>query len=297
MQTILSPEHGSGSKAGLAFVLNVINLVKPQHLSAAAINLSLMKMVLLMNHLELIRVSKSYRKNIHVLKDLSLQISSGEIYGMIGPNGAGKTTTVGIVTSLLRATSGRVYIKGTSPDKMKAKRNFGYVPDELLLPETLTGQEYLSFVARMYEIDDRERKNKLAELLHMDRVLPLLISEYSHGMKKKLQLIASMLHDPPLMILDEPFRGLDPEAVILFKKIMQHRRQQGKSILVATHDLLSAQVLCDRVGILSNGGLVAQGTVQALLKQYQTTSLEDVFMAASGLEKRGNDVDEIINHL
>ncbi len=216
---------------------------------------------------------------------------------MIGPNGSGKTTTISIITSLLKPTQGEASINGYPSHSLKARQYFGYVPDELLLPETLTGREHLEFVSKMYDSTQPALIEKLVDLMQLTPAMNLLISEYSHGMKKKLQLISALIHDPQLLILDEPFRGLDPEGVILFKRIIQKRKDQKKSIFIATHDLLSAQVLCDRVGILSKGSMVAEGYVADLLQQYQVNSLEDCFMVASGLIERGIEVEKIIHDL
>ncbi|TYR73474.1 ABC transporter ATP-binding protein [Rossellomorea vietnamensis] len=247
--------------------------------------------------LEVKDLVKVYGKHVHALKGITMNIKPNEIFGLIGPNGSGKTTTIGIITNLITPTEGTVKIKGQTKASDSAKKAFGYVPDELLLPETLSGVEYLEFVMKMYEVDSIKRRDELLSLFDLNDASNRMIKGYSHGMKKKLQIIASLMHHPELLILDEPFRGLDPEALLIVKKIIKHIKLQGVSVLLSTHDLHLAKELCDRVGIISKGEMVEMGCTEKLLKSYNTDNLEDVFLQASQLLQRSFEHEKIINDL
>jgi ABC-2 type transport system ATP-binding protein len=242
-------------------------------------------------------ISKTYNKKVKAVDQVSFKVTAGEIYGLIGPNGSGKTTTINMITNFSKADTGKIIINGLEGSSLKARSQVGYVPDELLIPDTLTGFEYLSFMMKMYEVENDHSRKELVKVLRIDHAMPLLIGGYSHGMKKKLQLIAAILHQPKLLILDEPFRGLDPEAVIIFRKLLWRLKAKNTAILIATHDLLSAQSLCDKVGIISNAELVEDGRIKDLLRKYSMNNLEDVFMSASGLAERGIEIDKVIGNL
>ncbi len=246
-----------------------------------------MKSVLTIDHLH-----KSY-KNIEAVKDLSLEVQSGEVYGLLGPNGSGKSTTLHSIVGMVRPSSGTISIDGHHADSIGAKRVFGFVPDDVGMPESLTGREYLTFVRRLYGIGDAARAEALVEIFDIGPALGRLIEEYSHGMKKKLQIAAALVHDPELLILDEPFRGLDPEAVINLKHLISIEKERGTGILIATHDLLMAQHYCDRVAVISKGRIAVEDSVPALLLEYGTGSLEDVFLRASGLIDRRDEIESL----
>ncbi|USK36456.1 ABC transporter ATP-binding protein (plasmid) [Bacillus sp. F19] len=243
------------------------------------------------------KISKVYNKKAIAVNQVSFTVKTGEIYGLIGPNGSGKTTTINMITNFSRADTGEITINGLKSSSLAARKQFGYVPDELLIPETLTGFEYLSFMMKIYEVDDDFPMKELVKIFRIEDAMQSLVGGYSHGMKKKLQFIAAILHKPKLLILDEPFRGLDPEAVIIFKKLLGHYKAKNTAILIATHDLLSAQSLCDKVGIISKAELVEEGKIKDLLRKYSMNHLEDVFMAASGLSERGIEIDKVIGNL
>lgn len=227
-------------------------------------------------------IGKSYRR-APVLVDFSLEVTAGEIHGLLGPNGSGKTTCLHVITGLIGADSGAVVIDGVSIVDKRSRRSFGFAPDDLPLPEALTGRELLAFHDALRGRDDRDRAAEFAELLGLDEALDRPVAEYSHGMQRKVQLIAATMHDPDLLILDEPFRGLDPEASATLRILITAFAASGRAVLIATHDMLRAERDCDRVTILSTGRTVATGSPQQLIRaRAGAATLENVFMAATG---------------
>lgn len=212
--------------------------------------------------------------------DLSLHIQSGEIYGFIGHNGAGKTTTIKSCCGILQFDKGEILIDGTSikADPIGCKRKIAYIPDNPDLYEFMTGIQYLNFTADIFEVSAAKRKEKIseyAEQFELSEDLTQPISAYSHGMKQKLAIIAAMLHDPKLIIMDEPFVGLDPKASHLLKIRMRELCDQGAAIFFSTHVLEVAEKLCDKVAIIKSGKLVKSGSMDEVRGD---TSLEDVFL-------------------
>lgn len=212
--------------------------------------------------------------------DLSLHIAPGEIFGFIGHNGAGKTTTLKACCGILRFDRGEILIDGKSirTDPIGCKRELAYVPDNPDLYEFLTGIQYLNFVADIYGVsgpDRRERIRYYGELLGMTDDLTLPISDCSHGMKQKVALIGALIHKPKLILMDEPFVGLDPVASHQLKQVMTKHCQEGGAIFFSTHVLEVAEKLCDRVAIIKSGRLVKAGTMEDVKGD---TSLEDVFL-------------------
>jgi ABC-2 type transport system ATP-binding protein len=246
--------------------------------------------------IRVVKLRKRYR-DTEAVRGVSLEVGGGEIYGLLGPNGSGKSTTLHALVGIIRPTSGELEVCGHRSGTIRAKASFGFIPDDLSMPETLSGEELLTFIKRLYRVEDESRTEALVEIFGLREALHRLIEEYSHGMKKKLQITASLLHNPRALILDEPFRGLDPEAVINLKQLLSIEKRKGTGLLVATHDLLMAQHYCDRIGIISEGTVVAEGSVNELLKRFDSGSLEDVFLRASGLlDKRGR-LEEHFEHL
>ncbi|HSL00825.1 MAG TPA: ABC transporter ATP-binding protein [Rubrobacteraceae bacterium] len=239
---------------------------------------------------------KSYR-GVDAVRDISFEVRDGEIYGLIGPNGSGKSTTLHALVDIIQPTSGCLEVCGHRASTIRAKQLFGFVPDDLDMPETLSGGEFLAFIRRLYGVTDTGRMDALIEIFGLREALHRLIEEYSHGMKKKLQITASLLHYPRALILDEPFRGLDPEAAISLKRLLSIERARGTGLLAATHDLSMAQRYCDRIGIISGGDLVAEGAVPELLGRFDTDSLEEVFLRASGLLDKRSGLEEHFGHL
>lgn len=212
--------------------------------------------------------------------DLSLHIEKGHIYGFIGHNGAGKTTTIKSVVGILPYDEGEIYIDGKSMklEPIECKKKIAYIPDNPDLYEYLTGIQYLNFIADAYEVskNDREQRiHKYADMMDLTSDLAQPISAYSHGMKQKLAVIAAFIHQPQLIIMDEPFVGLDPKASHLLKEMMKDHCQRGGAIFFSTHVLEVAEKLCDRIAIIKQGKLVMSGKTQDVIGN---DSLEEVFL-------------------
>ena len=212
--------------------------------------------------------------------DLSLEIEDGHIYGFIGHNGAGKTTTLKSVVGILPFDEGEIFIDNRSmkTNAMECKKIMAYIPDNPDLYEYLTGIQYLNFVADVYQVSktDREaRIKKYADMLELTSDLAQPISAYSHGMKQKLAVISAFIHNPKLIIMDEPFVGLDPKASHLLKQLMREHCDQGGAIFFSTHVLEVAEKLCDRIAIIKQGKLVISGRTQDVIGD---DSLEEVFL-------------------
>lgn len=231
-------------------------------------------------------VSKTYRGGTRPAVDnLSLEVRAGEIFGFLGPNGAGKTTTIKMVVGLLKADRGTILVNGhdVARDSVAAKADIGYVPDNPDLYDRLTGIEYLNLVADIFGVPRDERRRRVAELLEMfelESAARDIIQSYSHGMKQKLALTGALLHEPRVFILDEPMVGLDPRASRLFKDMMRSHCDKGHTVFFSTHILEVAERLCDRVGIINRGRLVACGTVEELRNRRKQAdeTLEDIFL-------------------
>lgn len=235
--------------------------------------------------LEIINLTKSYDNNKKAVDDLSLTINDGEIFGFIGHNGAGKTTTIKCCVGILTYEKGEILIDGLSliDNPVECKKKIAYIPDNPDLYEQLTGIQYLNFISDIYEIEKevrRERIEKYSTIFEMNNRLNEIISSYSHGMKQKLALISAFIRKPRLLILDEPFVGLDPKSSYEVKKIMKELCEEKCSIFFSTHVLEVAEKLCNKVAIIKSGKLVASGTMDEV-KGNQ--SLEYVFL-------------ELINH-
>jgi len=228
-------------------------------------------------------VSKSYAKGaVKAVDDISLEVKEGEVFGFIGPNGAGKTTTIKMITGILKPDTGRITIAGhdIQKDPVEAKRRIGFVPDSHELYDRLTGMEYLKFIADVYEVPETLRKEnieKYAAMFNLEGALDELIKTYSHGMKQKIVLIGALLHEPPLWILDEPMTGLDPKASFALKEEMKSHCAKGNTVFFSTHVLEVAERVCDRIGIIDNGRLIAVGTIDELRNGEKGTTLENIF--------------------
>lgn len=212
--------------------------------------------------------------------DLSLHIRAGEIYGFIGHNGAGKTTTIKSCCGILQFEEGEIYVDGVSirEDSIGCKRKIAYLPDNPDLYEFLSGVQYLNFIADVYGVPKEEREQRIkeyADLFGLTEDLAQPISAYSHGMKQKLAIISALIHSPKLLIMDEPFVGLDPKAAHELKQIMRRLCDNGSAIFFSTHVLEVAEKLCDKVAIIKGGRLVVSGTMEEVKGQ---DSLEDVFL-------------------
>lgn len=233
--------------------------------------------------LKISNLSKSYAKGTKKAVDsLNLEIKNGEIFGFIGPNGAGKTTTIKMITGILIPDEGEIEINGHSlkSDPIAAKMSMGYVPDNHAIYEMLTGREYLSFMADMYDVPMLKRQERMEQFLkqfELDKAVDSQIKSYSHGMKQKLVITGALLHDPALWILDEPLVGLDPRSAMLLKEQMRAHCAAGNTVFFSTHVLEVAERLCDRIGIVDKGKLIAVGTLDELRSSSGET-LESIFL-------------------
>ena len=212
--------------------------------------------------------------------DLSLHIAPGEIYGFIGHNGAGKTTTLKAVVGILPFEEGEISINGTSikADPLTCKRQLAYIPDNPDLYDYMTGSKYLNFIADIFGVGAEERQERIrkyADLFELTDDLAQPIAAYSHGMKQKLAIISAWLHQPKLIIMDEPFVGLDPKAAHILKSMMREVCDQGGAIFFSTHVLEVAEKLCDKVAIIKGGRLIRSGTMEEVKGD---TTLENVFL-------------------
>lgn len=229
-------------------------------------------------------VSKSYVKDKKTIDNLNLEIRDGEIFGFLGPNGAGKTTTIKMITGILKMDEGDIIIDGKSISKepLEAKRNFGFVPDTPDMFLRLKGIEYLNFLADIYEITDKERKERIEELtkkFEIHDVLQNQIQSYSHGMRQKIVIVGVLLNNPKNWILDEPMTGLDPKSSYDLKEMMREHAKKGNSVFFSTHVLEVAEKLCDRIGIINKGKLAFVGTFEELKQELKDkSSLEELFL-------------------
>ena len=222
------------------------------------------------------------------VNDVSFDVFGGEIFGFLGPNGAGKTTTIKMITGLLQPTAGTVRVAGydVQAQSLQAKAASGYVPDEPNLYPKLSARELLRFVGDLYEMDRAhvdQRADELLRLFELAGAADDLIDSYSHGMRQKTALAAALLHDFKVLVLDEPTVGLDPRSARLIKDILRQLADRGAAVFLSTHILEIAERMCDRIGIINNGALVAVGTM-AELRALGTgeTSLEDIFLSLTG---------------
>lgn len=232
-----------------------------------------------MSMLKIEHLTKIYDR-YKAVDDLSLRIAPGEIYGFIGHNGAGKTTTLKSVVGILQFDEGEIFIDGTSvtADPLKCKKEIAYIPDNPDIYEFMTGIKYLNFVADIFGVsasDRQEKIRKYGDLFELTADLAQPISTYSHGMKQKLAIISAWLHDPKLIIMDEPFVGLDPKAAHLLKGMMREVCDGGSAIFFSTHVLEVAEKLCDKIAIIKEGKLIRSGTMEEVKGD---DSLEEVFL-------------------
>ena len=228
-------------------------------------------------------LTKKYGDKVAV-DDLNIEIKSGEIYGFIGHNGAGKTTTLKACCGILPFEEGNITINGFSikDNPIECKKIMAYIPDNPDLYGYMTANKYLNFICDIYQIDKSQRKqliNKYADLFELTNDLGQTINGYSHGMKQKLALIAALIHDPKLIIMDEPFVGLDPKAAHEVKQLMRNICDNGGAIFFSTHVLEVAEKLCDKVAIIKNGKLIKEGLGNEVIGD---DSLEDVFLELEG---------------
>src|SRR5512136_87314 len=231
---------------------------------------------------------KKYGDKLAV-NNVSFSVHGGEVFGFLGPNGAGKTTTIKVIVGLLQPTSGTVKVDGfdIQAQPLQAKAASGYVPDTPNLYAKLSGRELLRFVGELYNLDPQRTVQRAEELL---RVLDLAeaadntIDSYSHGMQQKASLAAALMHDPKVLVLDEPTVGLDPKSARLIKDLLRQMAERGSAVFLSTHILEIAERMCDRIGIINQGQLIAVGSMAELRALGQTggASLEDIFLNLTG---------------
>jgi ABC-2 type transport system ATP-binding protein len=233
-------------------------------------------------------LSKSYGDKVAV-QNVTFDVFGGEVFGFLGPNGAGKTTTIKMIVGLLMPTSGTVTVAGydVRTQALQAKSISGYVPDTPNLYAKLTGRELLRFVADLYNLDRKmaaQRAEELLRLLDLTNAADDTVDSYSHGMQQKASLAAALMHDPKVLVLDEPTVGLDPKSARLIKDLLRQLADRGAAVFLSTHILEIAERMCDRIGIINKGQLVAVGTMDELrsLGKAGETSLEDIFLGLTG---------------
>ena len=234
--------------------------------------------------IELQNISKTYG-SYTALHQLNLSVPAGEVFGFIGPNGAGKTTTIKIIGGILPPTEGTVRIAGIdmARDPVAAKQRIGFIPDQPYLYEKLTGMEFLQFTADVYGVTHAVFQEKAFTLLEMFALADWgeeLIESYSHGMKQRLIMCAALLHDPEVLVVDEPMVGLDPVAIRMVKNLFRDLARKGVAVFMSTHTLAVAEDICDRIGIIHRGRLIAQGSLEDLRREVAggAPDLEAVFI-------------------
>jgi ABC-2 type transport system ATP-binding protein len=234
--------------------------------------------------IELKSLTKKYG-DYKAVDDLNLLVKKGEIFGFIGPNGAGKTTTIKMIGGLLAPSAGTVTVAGIDiqQEPEKAKSKIGFIPDRPYLYEKLTGMEFLKFTADLYSVSDDRFRKKAPQNLEMFSLTDWsdeLIESYSHGMKQRLIMSAALLHEPEVIIVDEPMVGLDPMAIMMVKDLFQRLAHSGVTVFMSTHTLAVAEDICERIGVINKGHLIASGTTAELQRKANTTNaaLEQVFL-------------------
>lgn len=241
-------------------------------------------------------------KQVTAVDNVSLEVGSGEIYGFLGPNGAGKTTTIKMLAGIMRPTSGRLFIDGLDIEKhsIEVKRRVGFIPDRPFLYEKLTGLEFMSFMAKLYGLNGDGREERIRKFLALFELAEWggeLVGSYSHGMKQRLIMSAALLHQPHVFVVDEPMVGLDPKGARLIKRIFNNLKTSGLTVFMSTHTLEIAEELCDRIGIIQKGKLVAEGTVAKLreLAGKEDPRLEAIFLNLTGAEAASTEEIDFIH--
>ncbi len=224
--------------------------------------------------------SKSYARDKKAVDGISLEVKAGDLFAFIGHNGAGKTTTIKAVVGILPFEEGSITLDGVdvAADPVECKKRIAYIPDNPEMYESLTGIQYLNFVGDIYRVSKEDREARVREYAQAFEITDALndpVSSYSHGMKQKLEIIGALMHEPKLLVLDEPFVGLDPKAAFTVKGIMKDFCARGGAIFFSTHVLEVAEKLCNKIAIIKGGKLVASGSMEQVKGQ---SSLEDVFM-------------------
>jgi ABC-2 type transport system ATP-binding protein len=246
--------------------------------------------------IRIVNLTKKF-SSVVAVNDISLQVNRGEIFGFLGPNGAGKTTTIRMMAGLLKPTLGEVYIDRWNVYKnpKEAKHICGFIPDRPFLYGKLTGREFLTFIGRLYGINPDETEKRIAQLFELFNITSYgdeLVESFSHGMKQRVVMASALIHKPKVIIVDEPMVGLDPKGAKLVKKIFDDLCRNGTTIFMSTHTLEIAEELCDRIGIIQEGRIIAVGTMKELkeMTESEDRKLESIFFKLTGEE----EMEEVI---
>jgi ABC-2 type transport system ATP-binding protein len=244
------------------------------------------------------RLSKHYGGTAAVI-DLDLEIEPGEIFGFLGPNGAGKSTTVKILAGLIAAGSGRAFVAGydVAQEPLEAKKRLGYVPETPRLYETLTADAFLDVIGALYHLDpatSKARRDDLMEIFGLGEVRYQRLREFSKGMRQKVVIAAALLHRPPVLILDEPFDGLDANTALVMKGLLREMAAQGKTILFSSHILEVVERICTRICVIDKGRKVAEGTADGIRRDLGATSLDEAFGRLTGVREPAQVTADIL---
>jgi ABC-2 type transport system ATP-binding protein len=240
--------------------------------------------------IEFEKISKKFGTH-EAVKNLNLSIKKGELFGFLGPNGAGKTTTIKMLVGLINPTEGRIRIGDTyideNPESIKEK--IGYIPDTPFLYEYLTGREFLYFTGHIFTMDNKSLKRRITEyeeIFEMEEWLDYPAAEYSHGMKQRIVITACLIHEPELIVIDEPMVGLDPKSAKIVKSILIEKTKEGTTVFLSTHTLSVAEEICTRIGIINKGVMIANGTLADLKRFYarQDKNLEELYLEMTASE-------------
>ncbi len=233
-------------------------------------------------------LAKTYG-SINAVNGIDLEIPPGQFFGFLGPNGAGKTTTIKMMVGLLKPSRGRIFIGGkdVAKEPVQAKAQIGYIPDRPFIYEKLTGREYLHFIADLFGMDRKiawDRAENFLEFFDLAEAKNELVESYSHGMRQKLVISGALIHDPKIVVVDEPMVGLDPKGARQVKQLFLDLCRKGVSIFMSTHSLGIAEAMCERIGIIQKGKIIALGSVEDLrrLAQKHDADLEDIFLELTG---------------
>ncbi|HCY76949.1 MAG TPA: ABC transporter [Ignavibacteriales bacterium] len=234
--------------------------------------------------LEIINVTKKFG-SFTAVNNLNLHIKTGDFFGFLGQNGAGKTTTIKMISGLYNPTSGKILINGFDINKepIKAKSLIGYIPDQPFIYEKLTGREFLFFSGGLYSIEKQILKNKIDEIIDKLEIgdwVDKRTEEYSQGMKQRITIASALLHDPKLLVVDEPMVGLDPQSALIVKNILTEKAQNGAAVFMSTHSLNVAEEICTRIGIIKDGNMIFSDTKEVLenIKGNDNQNLESLFL-------------------
>ncbi len=233
--------------------------------------------------IKLENVTKTYNKTVRALDDISFEVNGGEIVGFIGPNGSGKTTTMKLITGIIKADVGKITVNGFNvrKDPIRAKGCIGYIADSPDMFLRLRGNEFLDLIGDIYHVPTAKRRSKIEEFatrFELTEALSSPMMSYSHGMRQKIMVVAALMHEPPVWILDEPMVGLDPSSAFELKQMMRDHAKAGNTVFFSTHVLEVAEKLCDKVIIIQKGSILFDGKLEELEAKGKSGSLEDIFL-------------------